>query len=87
MQLHIYKKRLDTIPMKHLITQGETGVDRIAISLQRYYGKLDLAGLSFVMTGTAENRETINETLENIVSETVISVIWVIKNLLLNIQA
>ena len=80
MDITVTNKRIDTEPMRNLLVQGESLVDRIVFKLQKTYGTVDMTQLEYSISATNDAAEiTVTEVLTKTVTATAIEVVWNIK--------
>lgn len=79
MILEIRDKVFSTMRLKNLLRQGENNVDIVKFSLNRYYNRLDLSDLSYVIYGDSYANTRASAELSKEVSENKLLLIWKIK--------
>lgn len=78
MELKVTQKRLDTSPIQHRLTQGESLVDRPKIVMQRDYEGLDISALNYDIRAVSEKGTMVIRTLEKSLEDDQVVLTWTV---------
>nr|WP_315021865.1 hypothetical protein [uncultured Aminipila sp.] len=78
MLLKSYNKKIDTTPIKELITEGENNANIIKIEIDKNYNDVDLSELVFILRATTEKETSAEQILKKTISADKITLEWAV---------